>query len=171
VLPSLHWSNCLKRATSSYPNKGKRLSRVAAGKKERPKTLIVRDLAMLNPQGGNRGYDAKLFASLGLEAWGIDISPSAVAAAKAWLASLPSPPENVRFEELDFFKFDPPSDGDKFDVAYDYTFVDRLESVCLSCREPDTQVSISTRFFCALPADLHKAWAESYARVIKPSGH
>lgn len=117
---------------------------------------------------GGRGYDAKLFAALGLETWGIDISPVAVTAAKEWLASLPtdSPGEKVHFEALDFFNFEPPVGG--FDVAYDYTFVRFL---FISSGQTFDVLFAPRRFFCALPADLHKSWAETYAKLIKPSGY
>lgn len=121
--------------------------------------------------------DAAYFAKLGLESWGIDISETAVQAAKQvrissmestlyhsmqdlqanntnfatfgntqHIAKTPNPPTNVHFKVLDFFNFPLPEDGNKFVLAYDYTFL------------------------CALPPSLRDAWARRYAEIIGKDG-
>lgn len=59
---------------------------------------------------------------------------------------MPDPPENVYFKALDFFNFDLPEDGQKFALAYDYTFL------------------------CALPPNMRQAWGKRYAEIIRPRG-
>jgi hypothetical protein len=63
-----------------------------------------------------------------------------------YIAALPNPPENVYFKALDFFNFDLPEDGKKFNLAYDYTFL------------------------CALPPSMREAWGKRYAKIIAPEG-
>lgn len=57
---------------------------------------------------------------------------------------MPDPPKNVSFKTLDFFNFEIPSD--KFNLAYDYTFL------------------------CALPPKMREAWGNRYAEIIAPGG-
>ncbi|KAK9895689.1 S-adenosyl-L-methionine-dependent methyltransferase, partial [Cystobasidium minutum MCA 4210] len=96
--------------------------------------------------GCGRGYDAAYFARLGLESWGVDISESAIEAAKQYVSKTPNPPSNVHFKALDFFNFPLPEDGKKFVLAYDYTFL------------------------CALPPSLREAWGKRYAEIIEKDG-
>ncbi|TFY72479.1 hypothetical protein EVG20_g519 [Dentipellis fragilis] len=74
--------------------------------------------------GCGKGYDAIFIAStLGLDTLAADISPTAVEAANALLASgtVGAPGAKVTFKEADFFKMTLPEDQ-KFDLIYDYTF-------------------------------------------------
>jgi methyl halide transferase len=74
--------------------------------------------------GCGRGYDALFLALQGYESVGVDISPTAVKAAREWLEKQPQSEASSRtsFKELDFFAFKP-SEAEQFDIAYDYTFV------------------------------------------------
>ncbi|GAA5939637.1 uncharacterized protein JCM15063_005239 [Sporobolomyces koalae] len=96
--------------------------------------------------GCGRGYDAIYFASKGISAVGLDLSPTAVEAAREHLANLPGEARtNVRFEAADFFQFSLPQD-ERFSLAYDFTF------------------------FCAIPPEWRTKWGESYARLVRPGG-
>ncbi|BGP14537.1 hypothetical protein JCM10213_001885 [Rhodosporidiobolus nylandii] len=92
--------------------------------------------------GCGKGYDATFFASKGVDALGIDISPTAVQRAQAFYAAQPNPPTNVAFQVADFFSFD----HEPFAIAYDYTF------------------------FCAIPPSWREKWGKRYAEVIRPGG-
>ncbi|KAN0066540.1 hypothetical protein ACQY0O_000634 [Thecaphora frezii] len=106
--------------------------------------------------GCGRGYDTKVFAERGLTAYGIDVSPTAVAAANKWLhdQQLPSElSERIHFVEADFFSLATPScvhealrAERRVRLAYDYTFL------------------------CALPPSLRTSWAEAYTRLLRPGG-
>ncbi|EIM88233.1 S-adenosyl-L-methionine-dependent methyltransferase [Stereum hirsutum FP-91666 SS1] len=100
--------------------------------------------------GCGRGLDAIYIASsLGVDTLGIDISPSAVAAAKAQLSRHPQAirdPGKVTFEELDFFKLTVPED-ERFDIVYDYTF------------------------FCAIPPSRRKEWGQQITALTTPDAY
>ncbi|GAA6019180.1 hypothetical protein JCM11491_001406 [Sporobolomyces phaffii] len=93
--------------------------------------------------GCGRGYDATYFATKGIDALGIDLSQTAVDAARRHLATLSGAPTNVEFRAADFFQFefDRP-----FSLAYDFTF------------------------FCAIPPGSRQRWGERYAELIRPGG-
>lgn len=50
--------------------------------------------------GSPQGYDAIYFASKGLDSWGVDLSPTAIAAAEAHYATQVNPPTNVELSVL-----------------------------------------------------------------------
>lgn len=108
-------------------------------------TVNVQGKRCLVP-GCGRGYDVATFAKFGAaESVGLELAPSALEAAAAYLASEASltPEEKARTRLVagDFFAF-----SETFDVAFDYTFL------------------------CALHPDMRPAWATTYARMIKPGG-
>ncbi|EPQ31946.1 uncharacterized protein PFL1_00145 [Pseudozyma flocculosa PF-1] len=106
--------------------------------------------------GCGRGYDAKVFAERGLHAFGVDISPTAVAAANKWLKDQGLPnalSERISFLESDFFALgtsscphEALSKAQVATLAYDYTFL------------------------CAIPPSLREAWAQTYTRLVKRGG-
>lgn len=90
---------------------------------------------MTNKQGCGRGYDVAMLALHGFDAWGLEISSTAVATAEKYASSeVQSPGEHnfgsaeyrkpqageAKLVEGDFFKSGW-EDGQKFDVIYDYT--------------------------------------------------
>ncbi|KAF3940562.1 hypothetical protein ABW19_dt0208330 [Dactylella cylindrospora] len=105
--------------------------------------------------GCGRGYDVLLFASLGLEAYGLELSSSAVKVAvkNAEAAPPPPPPGSRTFITGDFFETaswsnNTGSESPQFDIIYDYTFL------------------------CALdPAQgLREKWAARMAELVKKGG-
>lgn len=99
--------------------------------------------------GCGRGYDVLLFASHSLKSYGLELSPSAVTAARENAKSSGLQPELHTFITGDFFtknwQVDTP---EKFDVVYDYTFL------------------------CALDPSqgLREKWAERMAALVKEGG-
>lgn len=49
---------------------------------------------------GLQGYDAIYFASKGFDSWGVDLSPTAIAAAEAHYATQVNPPTNISLSVL-----------------------------------------------------------------------
>ncbi|KIJ70295.1 hypothetical protein HYDPIDRAFT_23413 [Hydnomerulius pinastri MD-312] len=99
--------------------------------------------------GCGKGYDATFIASsLGLEALAVDISGTAVVAARDHFSKKPEPltTGKVSFEEVDFFKFSVPADQ-KFDLIYDYTF------------------------FVAIPPALRSDWGKQMSALLKQGGY
>ncbi|KAI9159305.1 hypothetical protein H9P43_008645 [Blastocladiella emersonii ATCC 22665] len=102
--------------------------------------------------GCGGGYDVLALASADRVAYGVDISPTAVAACLEKHAG--SIPPTARFVCADFFAFtehdldaSQPADAvPQFDAMYDYTFL------------------------CALPPSLRGAWAARVAQVVRPGG-
>ena len=83
---------------------------------------------------------------------GLEISPSAVAAASAYLDGALQEEEGARAKaavvEADFFAYAPTgADAEGFDLVYDYTF------------------------FCALEPGQRDAWAARMGRLVKPGGN
>lgn len=85
----------------------------------------------------------------------MELSPTAIADATAYLTSLPDFQAEGRFfglasvQEGNFFdilKQDAPSKDGMYDLGYDYTFL------------------------CALQRDMHRLWSASWAATIKPGG-
>ncbi|KZT38973.1 S-adenosyl-L-methionine-dependent methyltransferase [Sistotremastrum suecicum HHB10207 ss-3] len=100
--------------------------------------------------GCGRGYEAVYIAGkLGLEVVGMDISPTAVEAAKANLATSNVPSgARVKFELASFFELpSPKSDNDAYDLAFDYTF------------------------FVAVPLDLRAVWGTQMTALVKSGGY
>lgn len=90
--------------------------------------------------GCGTGYDLAALARADREVVGLDLSEDARVAFMSAHAELPG---RVVYEVADFFSY---AAGDGFDFVWDYTF------------------------FCALDPDQRSAWAQTMARLIKPSG-
>ena len=109
--------------------------------------------------GAGRGYDLELLVRNGAASvTGLEISPSAVAAASAYLDGALEEEEGDNGQlsarakaavvEADFFTFEPTgADLNGFDLVYDYTF------------------------FCALEPGQRDAWAARMGRLVKPGGN
>ncbi|GBE79312.1 S-adenosyl-L-methionine-dependent methyltransferase [Sparassis latifolia] len=98
--------------------------------------------------GCGRGYDAMLIATnLGLDTLAVDISPTAVAAAKAAVegSNLPSSVK-VTIELDDFFAL-ASSAPKQFDLVYDYTF------------------------FVAILPSQRDDWGRTMSSIVKPGGY
>ncbi|KAI5118555.1 hypothetical protein M0805_002935 [Coniferiporia weirii] len=100
--------------------------------------------------GCGRGYDTIFIASrLDYDVVGVDLSPSAVDAAKIYLEQNIPPVNNVHkqvsFLATDFFEFTV-GEGENFDLVFDHTF------------------------FCAIPPSLRKAWGQQMTKLAKPGG-
>jgi hypothetical protein len=110
--------------------------------------------------GCGRGYDVLLFASHGYDAYGLDVSQTAVEACRELdseqgndAARYPLADPKVhrglrKFIAADFFKDDLSSstDGGSFDVIYDYTFL------------------------CAIPSELRPQWSKRMSELLAPDG-
>ncbi|EPS37478.1 hypothetical protein H072_8833 [Dactylellina haptotyla CBS 200.50] len=102
--------------------------------------------------GCGRGYDVLLFASHGLNAFGLELSPSAVVEARKNAEKNPAPAGTHTFVTGDFFTKDWQGKEDGipagFDIVYDYTFL------------------------CALDPSqgLRPKWAARMAELVKPGG-
>ncbi|KAL0949592.1 hypothetical protein HGRIS_009640 [Hohenbuehelia grisea] len=98
--------------------------------------------------GAGRGYDAIFIASkLGLDTLALDISPTAVEAGNALVASQqPLTTGSIEFRVADFFTFNVPED-EKFELIYDYTF------------------------FVAIPPARRNEWGQRIQALIKPGGY
>lgn len=100
--------------------------------------------------GCGRGYDVVLFVRAGAASVaGLELAPTAQAAASAYLAETLTPEEGAKAEVFsgDFFKWQHPTEGHSFDLGFDYTFL------------------------CALHPDMRADWAASWARLLRPGGH
>ncbi|KAF8450796.1 hypothetical protein L210DRAFT_3500099 [Boletus edulis BED1] len=116
----------------------------------------LRDLILFNeldlPKAGRalvpgcgRGYDAAFIAShLGLDALAIDISPTAVQAARENPSAISG--ASVTFEATDFFELSVP-DGQHFNLIYDHTF------------------------FVAIPPVRRCDWGKQISALLKPGGY
>ncbi|KAH7930247.1 S-adenosyl-L-methionine-dependent methyltransferase [Leucogyrophana mollusca] len=112
-------------------------------------TLDLPRLGRALVPGCGRGYDASFIASaLGLDVLAMDISPTAIQAAKEHLARAPQALSGgtIVFEETDFFTYSV-SDDEKFALAYDYTF------------------------FVAIPPSRRPEWGQQMSALIKPGGY
>ncbi|KZF19006.1 putative thiol methyltransferase [Xylona heveae TC161] len=119
------------------------------GKKRRKRAFVP---------GCGRGYDVLLLASFGYDAFGLEVSESAVRQCER-IARESGDKYPVRDEAAgagtakfvlgDFFKTDFEREtGSKFDLIYDYTF------------------------FCALPPSLRPAWALRHSQLLaRPDGN
>uniref|UniRef100_A0A7S2V0Z5 Thiol methyltransferase 2 n=1 Tax=Fibrocapsa japonica TaxID=94617 RepID=A0A7S2V0Z5_9STRA len=109
--------------------------------------------------GCGGGYDVAAFAEHGWEALGLELAPTAVAAAREYCGALPGEVgERINILEGDFFSLTTETsreggtrDGKQllvppFDVIFDYTFL------------------------CALPPDLRPNWAMQMSRLLRPGG-
>jgi len=105
-------------------------------------TAKARKCRMLVP-GCGRGYDVVEAARFNFDAMGLDISPTAVEAAKKFRASQGELSGSAEFSTTDFFHF--PESG-VFDLAFDYTFL------------------------CAIDPSTREGWADTYKRLMKPGG-
>ncbi|KAF3935418.1 hypothetical protein ABW20_dc0104639 [Dactylellina cionopaga] len=102
--------------------------------------------------GCGRGHDVHLFASLGIEAYGLELAESATETAIQFAATQPLPPSSgsSSFITGDFFSNEwlNKLDTKQFDLIYDYTFMVALN-----------------------PAEGYREkWAERVAALIKPGG-
>ncbi|KAI0316991.1 S-adenosyl-L-methionine-dependent methyltransferase [Amylostereum chailletii] len=98
--------------------------------------------------GCGRAYDAITIASvLGLQTLAVDISTTAVEAAKDLLLSSPEVPiGKISIQLVDFFAFEVPED-ERFDLIYDYTF------------------------FVALPPTSRNDWGRKMTALAKPGAY
>lgn len=110
--------------------------------------------------GCGRGYDVLLFASHGYDAYGLDISQTAIEACKQLDSEQDTdatryPPKDTtttrgarNFLAADFFNDDLSShtNGEGFDVIYDYTFL------------------------CAIPPNLRPQWSKRVSELLAPNG-
>lgn len=98
--------------------------------------------------GCGRGYAVQAFARGDRHVTGLDLAPTATAAAKAFLdQQVADGSLEARFSVKTGSFFDLPSaEGGVYDFAYDYTFL------------------------CALPPTLRQDWASTYQRLLKPGG-
>ncbi|KAK9817695.1 hypothetical protein WJX72_000782 [[Myrmecia] bisecta] len=96
--------------------------------------------------GCGRGYDVLELARRGSTATGLELVPSAVEAANAFIngSNLGEQAKNATVIEGDFFTYADPQGP--FDVGYDYTFL------------------------CALHPDMRSKWAETWAKLLRPGG-
>ena len=112
-----------------------------------PSPALVREIesgrvpegAALVP-GCGRGYDVVALSSPTRVATGVELSRTAVEAARAYAEECGSP-ENARFEEGNFFEL-----RGSYDFVYDYTFL------------------------CALDPSVRKDWASQMSALVKPGG-
>lgn len=95
--------------------------------------------------GCGRGYDVTALAASDRKAFGIDISPEAVAAAQARLQELPQVADAVQFIVGSFFDL-PTDEASRFTFIYDYTFL------------------------CALDPSARTTWAQKMADLLQPGG-
>ncbi|KAI5795162.1 S-adenosyl-L-methionine-dependent methyltransferase [Geopyxis carbonaria] len=104
--------------------------------------------------GCGKGYDVLLFASYGLDAVGVEISPPAVVQARAWVDSQLEKLDTINYGSVTFIEGDFYKDtwvqslslesAGTFDYIYDYTFL------------------------CAMPLDMRPAWASRMAHLLRP---
>ena len=105
--------------------------------------LLQRDLVPAGRvlvPGCGTGYDLVTLAREDREVVGLDLSEQARA---AFTAAHPDLPGRIVYEVADFFSYEP---AEGFDFVWDYTF------------------------FCALDPDRRSHWADTMARLVKPSG-
>uniref|UniRef100_A0A0G4I0Q1 Methyltransferase domain-containing protein n=1 Tax=Chromera velia CCMP2878 TaxID=1169474 RepID=A0A0G4I0Q1_9ALVE len=96
--------------------------------------------------GCGRAYDVQLLASPARFVLGVDIAPTAVAQAQAYLDTCDPPPcRNFELMAADFFSLGE-SEEKKFDFIFDYTFL------------------------CALPPELNAQRAKKMSSLLKPGG-
>lgn len=100
--------------------------------------------------GCGRGYDVTALATKDRHVLGLDISQTAVQAARDRLNTLsevecPFKP-NAEFSTTSFFDLDGSTEEMKFDFIYDYTFL------------------------CALGPSVRPQWAQKMAELVKPKG-
>lgn len=97
--------------------------------------------------GAGRAYDAIFLANtLEYETVAVDIAPTAIEAAKKVVDSSPNG-SRVTLIEADFFKYTVPTENERFDIVYDYTF------------------------FVSMPHDLRLAWGSQMRTLVKPGGY
>ena len=95
--------------------------------------------------GCGRGYAVKAFSRDGRNILGLEISNTAANAAKEYLSTVPQcQSSSFKISGGSFFEY---IEGEKFDFAYDYTFL------------------------CAIAPSQRQAWAQKYAQILKPNGH
>ncbi|GLB39289.1 putative thiopurine S-methyltransferase (TPMT) [Lyophyllum shimeji] len=126
-----------------------------AGESQPPLREVVESGAIDFPRQGRAlvpgcgsGYDVIYIASaLRLDTIGMEVAPTAVAKARALLASNEiQTPGRASFELGDFFTLNPSSPEDRFDVIYDYTF------------------------FVAIPPARRPEWGRQMSSLVKPGG-
>ncbi|WVW81177.1 hypothetical protein I302_103168 [Kwoniella bestiolae CBS 10118] len=92
--------------------------------------------------GCGTGYDVHTFATVGLDAVGLDLAPTGVEKARDWLSKQPATTGTTEVICTDFFEYTPQG---KFDLIYDYTFL------------------------CAIPPSLHSSWASQLYHLSNPN--
>ena len=94
--------------------------------------------------GCGRGYAVEAFASQGRKVVGLELSKTAAEAARNYLNETSSSNKELwTIEEGSFFEY---NSVEKFDFAYDYTFL------------------------CALNPNQREAWGQKYAELLKSTG-
>jgi SAM-dependent methyltransferase len=93
--------------------------------------------------GCGKGSDAIALAEAGFEVTGLDLAPTAIAAARARAAERALA---IQFEQADLFDLPPAHQG-----AYDYVF----EHTC----------------FCAIPPERREEYVAAVVGMLKPQGH
>jgi ubiquinone/menaquinone biosynthesis C-methylase UbiE len=100
--------------------------------------------------GCGRGYDVTALATKDRYVLGLDISETAVKAARERRDALPEEAcqhkPNADFQTTSFFELDASSEDKKFDFVYDYTFL------------------------CALDPSVRPQWAQKMAELVKREG-
>ena len=95
--------------------------------------------------GCGRGYAVKAFSRDGRNILGLEISNTAANAAKEYLSTVPQcQSSSFKISGGSFFEY---IEGEKFDFAYDYTFL------------------------CAIAPSQRQEWAQKYAQILKPNGY
>ncbi|KAG8900217.1 hypothetical protein FRB99_006187 [Tulasnella sp. 403] len=96
--------------------------------------------------GCGKGYDVAYLAENGFQAWGMDLSPTAVEEAqKFWASADESVKAKMSFRQGDYFNFEIPEG--RFDVMYDYTF------------------------FCAFPPSMREAYGKRVREIVRIGGY
>ena len=93
--------------------------------------------------GCGAGYDVAALARAGWKTTGLDLAEGAAERFAQVRAEAQLGPERARVELADFFAWSP---GERFDMAWDYTFL------------------------CAIEPTMRVAWAEKMAALIRPGG-
>ncbi|KAK6537898.1 hypothetical protein TWF694_010797 [Orbilia ellipsospora] len=147
------WKSLWDKGTYHYWDRGQASPSLVDFIENHPEIVQPKDtpLKALVP-GCGRGHDVNLFASIGIQAYGLELAESATEIAREYGDTLPPPPAPGTRSYItgDFFSNDWLNglDTKQFDIVYDYTFMVALD-----------------------PAKgFREKWAERVAALIKPGG-